>query len=254
MHAVHPGHSPLLAALFARWLTRRWSLRTQATFIAERAISITANEVRTKTHTFVLENPAIDATGFDMKKSVAGGLFEFIEGHCGTTAKLTNEDESTRYARLRRCGWRLPCNPPLPSYPLGGSVPVRLFGPSPCSSENDVRLHAIASPINSSRSAFIVARGCGCCNPGGCVHRRPVCRDYGQRQHSPEMCCAVALCCILRVPPMRLTVLPPCWGPRRQHHRLGDGGKVVSDIALHSRPPLRPILAVSGTCSSAART
>ena len=81
-------------------LARFWSLLAQATFIAERASSITADEVRTKSHTIVLTNPAIDATGFDMKQSVAGSLFEFGDGHCGVTATLTSEDESTRYVRL----------------------------------------------------------------------------------------------------------------------------------------------------------
>ena len=75
----------------------------QATFIAERATSIAADEVRTKSHTFVLEHPAIDATGFDMRQSVAGGLFEFGDGHCGVTANLTTEDESTRYVQTCHC-------------------------------------------------------------------------------------------------------------------------------------------------------
>ena len=68
----------------------------KAKFIAERAISITAEDVRTKSHTFVLEHPAIDCTGFDMAQSLAGGLFEFVQGHCGITARLTIEDESKR--------------------------------------------------------------------------------------------------------------------------------------------------------------
>lgn len=72
----------------------------KATFIAERASSITADEVRTKSHTIVLTNPAIDATGFDMKQSVAGSLFEFGDGHCGVTATLTSEDESTRFRNI----------------------------------------------------------------------------------------------------------------------------------------------------------
>ena len=52
----------------------------KVTFIAERAVSITATEVKTKSHTLKLAHPAIDATGFDISKSIAGQLFNFQDG------------------------------------------------------------------------------------------------------------------------------------------------------------------------------
>ena len=84
--------APLLPSPPPLWV----GLAGKAKFIAERAISITAEDVRTKSHAFVLEHPAIDCTGFDMTQSLAGGLFEFVQGHCGVTARLTIEDESTQ--------------------------------------------------------------------------------------------------------------------------------------------------------------
>lgn len=63
----------------------------KVTLIAERAESITATEVKTKTHTFKLTSPAIDATGYDISKSIAGKLFNFEDG----VPKITKFDEST---------------------------------------------------------------------------------------------------------------------------------------------------------------
>lgn len=42
----------------------------KVTFIAERAESITPTEVKTKSHVIALTNAAIDATGFDITKSL----------------------------------------------------------------------------------------------------------------------------------------------------------------------------------------
>lgn len=64
----------------------------KAEFINEFAHKITKEEVRTDKHTLKLDYPAIDATGFDIKQSLAGGLFDFSKGY----PDLTNNDESTK--------------------------------------------------------------------------------------------------------------------------------------------------------------
>ncbi len=53
---------------------------------------ITTETVTTKKRVFKLEHPAIDATGFDITKSIAGKLFDFKDGY----PSLTDCDESTR--------------------------------------------------------------------------------------------------------------------------------------------------------------
>ena len=63
----------------------------KVTFIAERADSITPTEIKTKSHTLSLTNLAIDATGFDITKSIAGKLFNFEDG----VPRITRLDEST---------------------------------------------------------------------------------------------------------------------------------------------------------------
>lgn len=63
----------------------------KVTFIAERAESITPTEIKTKTQTIKLTNPPIDATGFDISKSLAGQLFKFQDG----IPNITRTDEST---------------------------------------------------------------------------------------------------------------------------------------------------------------
>ena len=63
----------------------------KVTFIAERADSITPTEIKTKSGTLALTNLAIDATGFDISKSLAGQLFNFDDG----IPKITEFDEST---------------------------------------------------------------------------------------------------------------------------------------------------------------
>jgi thioredoxin reductase len=60
-------------------------------FIAERAERITPTEIKTKSQTIPLTNLAIDATGFDISKSIAGKLFNFQDG----VPKITRLDEST---------------------------------------------------------------------------------------------------------------------------------------------------------------
>jgi hypothetical protein len=50
----------------------------------------------TETQTFDLEHPAFDATGFDMRQSLAGELFAVDDGEgCGMAPLLTDVDEST---------------------------------------------------------------------------------------------------------------------------------------------------------------
>lgn len=69
-------------------------------FIPELAEVITENEVITKNHKFKLEHPAIDATGFDIKKSLAGKLFDFEDGY----PLLTEKDESTKHKNVYLVG------------------------------------------------------------------------------------------------------------------------------------------------------
>ncbi|MEM6811423.1 MAG: NAD(P)/FAD-dependent oxidoreductase [Pseudomonadota bacterium] len=68
----------------------------KADFISEMAVKITDEEVRTKSYVFTLEHPAIDATGFDTKQSLAGKLFNFPNGY----AELTDHDESTKHKNV----------------------------------------------------------------------------------------------------------------------------------------------------------
>ena len=61
-----------------------------------KATTITETEVVTNLgHTIKLEHPAFDATGFDMRQSLAGGLFEFDNSGCTAAPMLTGNDEST---------------------------------------------------------------------------------------------------------------------------------------------------------------
>jgi thioredoxin reductase len=69
-------------------------------FIAEPAEEITKNIVRTKSHVFNLEHPAINATGFDVEKSLAGKLFNFVNGY----PELTACDESTKFENVYLVG------------------------------------------------------------------------------------------------------------------------------------------------------
>ena len=69
-------------------------------FIAEPTEKITDKFVRTKNHTIQLNFPAIDATGFDITKSLAGKLFNFPSGY----AELTDCDESTKYKNIYLVG------------------------------------------------------------------------------------------------------------------------------------------------------
>jgi len=71
-----------------------------AQFVAEQAEEITEKQVRTASHTFDLEHPAIDATGFDTTQSLAGKLFYYPEGY----AELTDSDESTKYKNVYLVG------------------------------------------------------------------------------------------------------------------------------------------------------
>lgn len=86
-------HTQFIQRLSPFTFDRLRSIRAsgRARFIAERAESITRTEVKTKSHTFSLTNPAIDATGFDITKSLAGKLFKFEDG----APKITKHDEST---------------------------------------------------------------------------------------------------------------------------------------------------------------
>ncbi len=72
----------------------------EAEFFPEFAEDISEKEVRTKSRTFRLEHPAIDATGFDIKQSLAGKLFNFTDGY----AELTECDESTKYKNVYLVG------------------------------------------------------------------------------------------------------------------------------------------------------
>ncbi|MEM6626417.1 MAG: NAD(P)/FAD-dependent oxidoreductase [Pseudomonadota bacterium] len=72
----------------------------KAEFIAEHADYISEQEVRTQTRVFKLKHPAIDATGFDISKSLAGQLFDFSKGH----AELTDCDESTLHKNIYLVG------------------------------------------------------------------------------------------------------------------------------------------------------
>ena len=72
----------------------------KAEFIAEQASHISEQEVRTKSRVFRLEHPAIDATGFDISKSLAGQLFDFSNGY----AQLTDHDESSLHKNVYLVG------------------------------------------------------------------------------------------------------------------------------------------------------
>ncbi|MEO1305800.1 MAG: NAD(P)/FAD-dependent oxidoreductase [Pseudomonadota bacterium] len=72
----------------------------KAEFIAEQAEHISEHEVRTQNRVFELDHPAIDATGFDISKSLAGQLFDFSSGH----ADLTDFDESTLHKNVYLVG------------------------------------------------------------------------------------------------------------------------------------------------------
>ncbi len=63
-----------------------------ATFIDEHATEITQDHVQTENHTFPATFPALNATGFDMKKSLAGELFTITDGY----PEITEHDESTK--------------------------------------------------------------------------------------------------------------------------------------------------------------
>lgn len=63
----------------------------KVTFVDERAETITATTVTTKSHTIEVAHPAIDATGFDISKSLAGQLFEFDDEGM---PNITENDES----------------------------------------------------------------------------------------------------------------------------------------------------------------
>ena len=68
--------------------------------VDELAEEITENMVRTRNRVFKIDYPAIDATGFDIKQSLAGKLFYFTDGH----PKLTDYDESTKYKNVYLVG------------------------------------------------------------------------------------------------------------------------------------------------------
>eukprot|EP00041_Stephanoeca_diplocostata_P007777 m.112109 g.112109 ORF g.112109 m.112109 type:complete len:379 (-) comp17030_c0_seq2:60-1196(-) len=70
----------------------------KVTFIAERALTVTATEVQTATQTIPLEHPAINATGFDVRRSLAGDLFQFSPD--GATPLIKANDESTKYRNV----------------------------------------------------------------------------------------------------------------------------------------------------------
>ncbi|MEL6686294.1 MAG: NAD(P)/FAD-dependent oxidoreductase [Pseudomonadota bacterium] len=72
----------------------------KAEFIAERAEQISDSRVVTESRVFNLEHPAIDATGFDISKSLAGQLFDFSKGY----AELTDSDESTLHKNVYLVG------------------------------------------------------------------------------------------------------------------------------------------------------
>jgi putative flavoprotein involved in K+ transport len=70
------------------------------TFIAEHAHKVTNSEVLTDNHTFSLAHPAIDATGFDIQRGLAGKLFNFPNGY----PELTECDESTKLKNVYLVG------------------------------------------------------------------------------------------------------------------------------------------------------
>ncbi|MEM9262908.1 MAG: NAD(P)/FAD-dependent oxidoreductase [Pseudomonadota bacterium] len=72
----------------------------KAAFFAEYAEFIGEKEVRTPNRAFELKHPAIDATGFDIKQSLAGKLFDFVDGH----PALTESDESTLHKNVYLVG------------------------------------------------------------------------------------------------------------------------------------------------------
>ncbi|MEM9168041.1 MAG: NAD(P)-binding domain-containing protein [Pseudomonadota bacterium] len=72
----------------------------QAEFFAEFAEHIGETEVRTNNRVFNLEHPAIDATGFDIRQSLAGKLFDFSDGY----PALTDRDESTKHKNVYLVG------------------------------------------------------------------------------------------------------------------------------------------------------
>ena len=72
----------------------------KAEFIAEHAKEITEDKLYTENRVLDLEHPAIDATGFDIQKSLAGQLFYFPKGY----AELTERDESTKYKNVYLVG------------------------------------------------------------------------------------------------------------------------------------------------------
>lgn len=69
----------------------------RATFVAERATEISDKIVTTATRTWNLEHPAIDCTGFDIKQSVAGKLFDFNDNDAPV---LRMQDESSRFKNV----------------------------------------------------------------------------------------------------------------------------------------------------------
>ncbi|MEM6603791.1 MAG: NAD(P)/FAD-dependent oxidoreductase [Pseudomonadota bacterium] len=72
----------------------------QAEFVAEFAEDINESAVLTESRIINLDYPAIDATGFETQKSLAGDLFHFPEGY----PELTDRDESTKYKNVYLVG------------------------------------------------------------------------------------------------------------------------------------------------------
>lgn len=72
----------------------------KAEFLPEIAEYIREDEVRTENRVFKLEHPAINATGFDIEQSLAGKLFDFVDGH----PHLTDCDESTKHKNVYLVG------------------------------------------------------------------------------------------------------------------------------------------------------
>ena len=73
----------------------------RATLLAENATEITKTTVTTASQTIALEHPAIDATGFDIKASLAGKLFDFSERG---VPLLRMQDESSRLLNVFLAG------------------------------------------------------------------------------------------------------------------------------------------------------
>jgi len=70
----------------------------KVTFVDERAETITSTTVTTQSHTIdVSQCPPIDATGFDISKSLAGQLFEFDDEGM---PNITENDESTAFSNV----------------------------------------------------------------------------------------------------------------------------------------------------------